>query len=225
MKHPNLTGRWKWYELSKVIPITDIKANTSMPWVKDGLSGNKDITLALMHELDELLTSAVGDWSWLQLSTNVPVTDILSNHSKPWNRRGISMRDDMTVSMMDMLDKVMTNAIRTWAWELLSRYVSIQDILFNPDKPWDKETMSMNEGMTIEHKENLDEVLTNAKYDWSWPSLSRIIPMEEIRQRPDLPWNKLSMSFNNQTHDHKWDKHLMSSSKHVTMEMVMANPD
>lgn len=247
----NAVGEWNWWHLSSRVPIGDIRARPDLPWDRYGLSQNKEMTVDVMNHLDHVMTNSAGEWDWWHLSSKVPMDEIRLHPDLPWDRRGLSQNNEITVEAMNYLDHVMTSATDEWEWWHLPSRVPIGDIRLHPDLPWDREGLSGNKDITVALMDELDEVLTSATGEWDWYDLSVHVPMEEIRLHPDLPWDAEGLSLNpGVTVDDvvylgvegdidsvvpmeeikanplwPWNRRAMSLNPRITMEMVLANPD
>ena len=232
--------QWSWYLLSIYVPIEDVLRNPEMPWSKWGLSSNRDITLDIKRRIDAIHmpnTRGMG-WDWYDLSTNVPIEDVLRNPDLPWDRRGLSKNEGITIDIKNRLDSMyMPDTGREWVWLFLSITMPIEDVLLHPDLPWNREGLSWNEGITLDAKRRLDN-MPRAREEWSWRYLSRHVPIEDVLRNPDLRWSRKGLSKNkNLTIDAKnmfddmhtpdaWEGwHWEHISRNVPIEDVPRNPD
>lgn len=140
MRLPNAVGEWNWYELSMVIPMDDIRAHPDLPWNREGLSWNKDITVEAMNKLDEVLTSATGEWEWWHLPSRVPIGDIRLHPDLPWDAEGLSLNPGITVD----------DVVHLGVEGDIDSVVSMEEIKANLLWPWSKRLMSGNPRITME---------------------------------------------------------------------------
>ena len=75
-------GKWDWIELSRVVPLSDVRKYPGLPWDKDGLSYNHTLTISDIQSLSEI----DGEWDWFWLSRVIPLSDIRRYPDLPWDR-------------------------------------------------------------------------------------------------------------------------------------------
>ena len=82
------SNHWNWFQLSKNVPIEDIRqtATSPMKWDKWWLSRNPGITME-----DVKYLPLEGMWDWETLSMEISFEDIVSNPMLPWGREQIYM--------------------------------------------------------------------------------------------------------------------------------------
>jgi hypothetical protein len=80
-----------------------------------------------------------------------------------------------------------------WNWHKISRNISMEEIINNPNEIWDKEHLSKNKNITIEV---INMNLPNSAGEWSWVFISKYISMEEIINNPNEKWYREGLSYN-----------------------------
>ena len=186
---------WNWRQLSKNIPIQEIRDNTHLPWNKQWLSRNPGIT---MGDID-ILSNASGIWPGSTLTEYLPIEDIRANTlasgtgdttlPESWDRFHLSSNVGITIEDVKYLD----NVHGIWNWALLSENLPIQDIrdtLGSRSHPWDKYGLCGKLGLTLE------DVCIWGKDEWPWYSLSQNMPIEDIRKNMSLPWIRSALTLN-----------------------------
>jgi hypothetical protein len=82
----------------------------------------------------------------------------------------------------------------------------MEDVLANPNKPWDYEMLSRNQNITLK------DILANRQIPWNYKALSWKNPnitMEIVLAYPEIPW----------------DYKVLSLNTSITLDDVLANPD
>lgn len=79
-------------------------------------------------------------------------------------------------------------------WRYISEFISMREVLLNPDEPWDLNAMSYNEDLTIDIV--IGPTLPNATGIWDWEVISEVVPLQDVRDNPDLTWNMNGLSNN-----------------------------
>lgn len=179
---------WDWFKISKAINIKEVWKYPDMPWRRDGLSCNSNITMELIDYNN--FPNATGEWSWEELSIYMSISIIVTHRDRPWNKIYMSYNPGIT---MDIIDLDFPNATGDWNWTALSSTLDINTIIKNSDRPWVKDGISSNRGITID--------IINSLYHlpgrWLWTNISSSISISEVFKYPHLPWSRNGLSYNN----------------------------
>ena len=121
------------------------------------------------------------NWNWnsLSYSSNITSEDILNNLQYPWDFKSIQFNRNLTIEMYLYL-KSINIKINCFFYPNLSRsnYIDIQDVISNPDIPWDYSNLSMNPNIT-------------------WKVISA---------HSDIPWNYDDIVYNDMSEPLKYSK-------------------
>ena len=155
---PNATGEWNWYEISMYIDVQEVINNPHREWNRYALSWNDNMTRDIAQSL--ILPNATDRWDFdnIDYKSNRPLNmqEVILQPDKVWNRSNLSMRDGITVHLVDTL--VLPNAIQEWNWRSISEKVPIQDVLQYPDRPWSRYGLSSNKEITIDTINKIDNL-------------------------------------------------------------------
>ena len=75
-----------------------------------------------------------GKWSWVNLSSVIPLVDVRRYLDLPWNKGGLSRNPTLTIDDIQSL-KIKNGK---WDWYEISRVIPIVNVMRYPDLPWDK---------------------------------------------------------------------------------------
>jgi len=100
-----------------------------------------------------------------------------------------------------------------WDWSNLSEHIDMKYVRENPLRPWCRQGLSRNKGLTVDDIDNL--VLPYATGDWDWEYISDHIDIREVRANPLRSWNIQSLSRNRGLTVHDVD--LLSIGAHMTL--------
>lgn len=127
-------------------------------------------------------------WDWSSLSLHVPLPDIMANLHMPWDWDLVLGNETLTIKDIRRIQTF--HQLRdSDFWDISSSNgITFPDILANPDIPWDFETVSCNQNVTIE------QVLHYNKLGWIWNNLSRCAKITNFDYT--LPWDWKTLSLN-----------------------------
>lgn len=207
---------WKWDIISYNISIEDVRKYPNMPWNLNALSQKSDLTV---NDIDNLvLPNAVGKWNWGHISWSINSDEVMNNLNKPWNIHYLSKNPTLKdISILDRIPKPSINDPRIFLIKgnninntyreysindvrqnihcpfkmyIMTKSIHINDIVSNPDIPWDIHSLTFNPTLTVEFIKN------NPNYIWNWIEISSNISMEEVRNNITMPWKKIGLSHN-----------------------------
>jgi uncharacterized protein (UPF0147 family) len=120
---------WNWYLISMNTKMEDVINNPNLPWYKNYLSLNQNITIEVIRTY--LLNPIVEwEWSWELISKYISIDEIINNPNEKWHEpalieRGIiSRRSSLSYSILDVIKKIYASIptyIRIWLWKIMSR--------------------------------------------------------------------------------------------------------
>lgn len=182
------TTDWKY--LSSHVPMHDVRRNPNLPWDREGLSCNKELTI---NDIDNLIMpNAGGRWNWSDISIYINIEEVRQHPNKTWNRFGLSFNETLTVDDVDNL--ILPNADREWDWMNISRSINIDEVIEYPDKPWDREDLSLNKNIMMYIVDDLD--MPNAVGRWHYAYLSEHLHIYDIMLYSNRPWNNGNLMSN-----------------------------
>lgn len=162
-------------------------------------------------------------------SATLDINEIRNNNTLPWNREYLSMNEGIT--MKDVLELPLPNAIGKWNFKFLSKVLSMQDIKEHRFYEWDRDNILENKNFDMSI---VDIEFPNITSDWNWEKVSRKATLEIVRLYPHYKWMKsiliLGCYFNidmvyinmpNAIDDWSWE--LISQS--VTMDVVLEHKE
>lgn len=162
----------------------------------------------------------------------ISIDDILASLHLPWpfeqiyHKRNITIQDLLKPIPKDKKGKPLWK----WDWPILSSFIiHINDILANPQLPWDYGCVSSNRYLTFKH------VLDNKDLNWDWKMISYHAKMS-MRDILDNRYEKYyvkGLSYNRSLHiddilahpEFKWDMHYVSYNKSITIDHILKNLD
>lgn len=167
------------------------------------------------NELIKLLTIFPNvNWKWdaISCNPNINMRYISKNINKfdnCWDK--ICMNPNLT---MKFIRKNINNIV--WHYASKNSAITLQNIISNPDLPWDYEGLSNNPNMKLSY------VLKHLDEDWNWYYLSRNkgISIYEIEKHPELPWNKNGICQNPTLNI----EYVLKYSKDMNFTLVSENP-
>ena len=129
-----------------------------------------------------------GKWSWLALSSVVPLVDVRRYPNLPWDKWGLSRNPTLTIHDIQSLSEIDGE----WDWYEISRVIPIVDVMRYPDLPWDKKGLSQNPTLSVDDIQSLQI----KDGEWDWYKISDTISMDEVCKNPNLPWDSEGLSWN-----------------------------
>jgi hypothetical protein len=88
----------------------------------------------------------------------------------------------------------MPNAVGDWDWNLISSYISLEQVRRYPHLCWNRMGLSVNPTLTIDDILYLQ--MPNAVGDWDWWIISSHIPIVSIYVHSNIIWNRDRLSEN-----------------------------
>lgn len=259
----NLDKPWNWNALSMSKNITfDIIKGTLGSGVRDSrimwsweyVCRNPNIVWENILELIEVLgihddSVGVGDgggrsgcllWSHISWYKGIPIEYIFENAERKWNWYALSGNENITIEYArfyrdktnGMLD--INLVYDTWVRLSKNKVFTWQDVIDNPDIPWDYRGLSYNPNITW------DIILENIDKPWSWFMLSykkgltadivkKCIDKEwhiyGIYRQDNMDWDTLQRLFSGGSERWHWSWHAASASPSVTCDIVRDNID
>lgn len=203
--------RWDWDKISTVIDPIEILLHPTLPWSRQGLSRNPKLSVALIERLDqcsECFTDPDNQWDWPEISYRAKMSDVLAHPNIPWYlpgslgnlwtgpaRTGLSNNPRLTVAVIDRLGRNRDG----WDWAAISRTININEVLENPELPWDSDALLDNPGINPRIIFELEEYI-NFGYE---------LENEEVRTLSRDP---------NRVRD--WDRWYLSNNPDLTLEYM-----
>jgi hypothetical protein len=139
------------------------------------------------------MSNAVEEWQWDFISRAIDIRAVIDHPDRTWNREWLSMNKEITIDLIDNLE--LPNAVDDeWCWRFISQYIDIKEVYDHPDRPWDKDGLSRNKGITIDLIDNL--VMSNVVEEWNWDLLQERCPITDYIRYPDKKWSKEVLSRN-----------------------------
>jgi hypothetical protein len=155
--NPNLP--WDWYQLAMFADMKTILSRPDIPWDYDALSWDPSITWEYIISRPDI------KWMRRGLSSNrsIPIQKIVENlnigdDNWDWDIEELTYR--ATMSEIKKYPEVQ------WSWKVKSRTASWEDIIGNPDVPWDWDCISANPYITW------DIIANNQDKPWNWKIIS-----------------------------------------------------
>lgn len=97
-----------------------------------------------------------------QIHKTTDFKTIIKYNNFSWNKSYLSYSSLLTVSDID--NPITEKWKGEWNWYDISHYINIQEVINNPNKPWDRYSLSFNKGITLDIAENL--VMPYATHSW-----------------------------------------------------------
>jgi hypothetical protein len=146
MNLPNSMYVWNWDLISRHISLEDIVNNPNERWNRREISTNISKRSVMCLDVIKIrLPNSVGDWNWETLSMSVSMPTLLKYYYYPWILRLIPIS---TLSDMNRLT-CLTQSRGIWDYSYISKYIIQEDVINNPNLPWDKECLSSNKNITL----------------------------------------------------------------------------
>ena len=105
-------GEWDWIELSRVVPLVDVRRYPDLPWNKKGLSQNPTLTIDDIQSLSEI----DGQWNWHAISSKIPITYVYTHLNLMWNRDRLSRNKDIRVSDLIAWRELPPSIYKRWQY-------------------------------------------------------------------------------------------------------------
>ena len=125
---------WDWTELSRNVPIQDIKSHPEYPWDWSAVSSRWNV------DIDMIVQNGNKNWNWTVLCAmgcwDLTLGDVLANPSLPWDY-------DMLTARLPA-DQLFGDQIISWDWYWL-RYnmsVTFRHVIDHPEVAWDFSVLS-----------------------------------------------------------------------------------
>ena len=201
------------------------------PNLRKQLSKNPNITLQMVLEDIKRNPSKRNQWNPRLLSCYIPVKDLFAH--------GFDLSEDPDeLSLFGRVDieTIINTPSYPWNWNELSmnKHITLDDIAAHPELPWNYRTMLYNRNFKLHPI--VFEHLTPGTYE----NLSRKATLEQLEQRPDIPWThaclespfikdkqKLKELF--EKHDRLFSKHYISRNPNPNFqdlyELFGTDPD
>ena len=105
-------GKWDWIELSRVVPLVDVRKYPGLPWRKEGLSSNPTLTVDDIQSLSEI----DGQWDWNEISSKIPITYVYTHLNLMWNRDRLSRNKDIRVGDLIAWRELPPSIYKRWQY-------------------------------------------------------------------------------------------------------------
>jgi hypothetical protein len=160
---------WSWSMLSGGLPFEVIQEHPDLHWDSRGMSANPTL------DLDYVLASPDKEWLYPNICRyNQNVNTILRDASM-WQKLDgfdqdfdfwwyVSFNKHITI---EIIKKYADTYKYNLDWGYVSRIIPLNDMLANPDLPWDYTSLSYNPTLQLEF------VLKNRDVVWDWPKVSQ----------------------------------------------------
>ena len=153
---------------------------------------------------------------------------VTSMHQVDWNLTLLSPETHISISFI--LEKM---KIHKFNWHTISsnKYLTMRDVEFWPQIPWDYKGICFNPNLDIYHiKKFYQEGKT---MDWKAISKHRKVTMNDIKENPDLPWEvegicqnpNIKSAFISSNPAMKWNYMLLSANPGIRLRFVFKNLD
>ena len=185
-------GNWNWSELSRVIPLVDIRRYPHLPWNKEGLSRNSTLTVYDIFYFK--LADGTESFNWYIISTIISLDQVRKNPNLPWSREGLSWNNNMLIDDITDLDTRCPNLFGNWNWNHISSHISIRQVRKSSNLRWKRSYLSNSIGLTMDDVLHLS--LPNAIGDWNWDDIYLSIPIINVYTHPNIVWNRDKLSRN-----------------------------
>ena len=105
-------GKWDWTELSRVVPLVDVRRYPHLPWDKKGLSRNPTLTIDDIQSLSDI----DGQWNWTEISRRVPIIDVYRYPNLKWNRDRLSRNKNIRIGDLIAWHEIVPSIYRRWQY-------------------------------------------------------------------------------------------------------------
>ena len=105
-------GKWDWTELSRVVPLVDVRRYPHLPWDKKGLSRNPTLTIDDIQSLSD----KDGEWNWFLISSVIPIIDVYKYSNLKWNRDRLSANKDIRVGDLIAWREIVPSMYKRWQY-------------------------------------------------------------------------------------------------------------
>lgn len=182
--------KWEWHLISQYINCNEVETSTYQTWDRYGLSLNNTIK-SEMFSKRFIMPNAIGKWDWDFISASISKKEIYRN---PWilEHLNIKIEENPDVEMWMIDQKGLRDQLTRW--DLLSQNLPIEDIINNPQLPWDLTYLSLNRHADLNKLKNFK--MSKSKGKWSWVNASQVINMAYIRKNSKSQWSKFGLSRN-----------------------------
>ena len=108
-----------------------------------------------------------GKWSWVDISENIPISDVYRYPYEKWDRTGLSLNKDISIDIIHNL--VLPNTTNDWDWYWISENIEVLDVYKHPYETWDRYGLSCNKDLSIDDIYRLD---LRMRYDYRQYTIS-----------------------------------------------------
>ncbi len=145
------------------------------------------------------------DWEKISEKDTVTWETVKSHPELFWSFDGLSSNDNVT------LEIIKDNLHLPWEWYLISQRKSVtwETVEENPELPWNYRCLLRNSNTMLQainycdleeqiewyrmsRKVHFSIIKENLGYNWDWDgvTLNKSVTIEDIKNNPNLPWNK-----------------------------------
>ena len=166
-------GEWDWIELSRVVPLVDVRRYPHLSWDKEGLSSNPTLTV---HDIQSLQLKK-GKLCWSEMTNVLPsakarenldlshvISDILG---LPLDNEGLL--ENLSLELHDM--KYLLQDVDGWQdWNWISSVVPIIDVYTHSNLKWNRAGLSRNKDIRVGDLIAWHEIPPSIYKRWQYPS-------------------------------------------------------
>ena len=166
-------GKWDWTELSRGIPLVEVRRYPHLPWDIDALSHNPTLTV---HDIQSLQIKD-GEWSWSEMTNVLPsakarenldlshvISDILG---LPLDNEGLL--ENLSLELHDM--KYLLQDVDGWQdWNWISSVVPIIDVYTHSNLKWNRAGLSRNKDIRVGDLMAWNEIPPSIYKRWQYPT-------------------------------------------------------
>lgn len=126
-------------------------------------------------------------------SAHIDLEEVYKDPHRIWCVRSLCMNPSITLADIHRFKEILVHHKDRWKISTISEYIRISEVIAHPEYPWDKSSLSNNQGICT------DVVLMdlpNATGEWDWRSISKYISEKDVLEHLDLPWYRPALSSN-----------------------------
>jgi len=205
--------KFQGFSLSEYYIYTDIEELIKNNVSEIFISGHPDLTL------DIILKYPNRKWDWNQVSLNIKTPYFeLEKHDFPWKTNFLKINKNQkppNEKYNISFEYLVENSTKKWPWSLFSDKFSLEQILSEPNLPWNWEVLSSRNPNITQILDNIDkpwnfqEIALSENIDYNdfieynflWKNVSRkrktIIRICDVANYPNYNWNFYSLSLSN----------------------------
>lgn len=223
------------------VKMPTIRLHKNKKWNLEHLSHNRHLSIDDMIWINENCPFAIGEINVDVVKSHILYDDLKKYPGLGYNRgnlhgtflyAGVPFLENIkwVEENCDILDGV-------WDWKYISGYVTIDDVLNNPQYPWSREGLSGNPGLKVTDILKIDKYCKNATGQWDIEKISMSIDLptfaENVNLSLSLPHasinNTLTIDAYNKINDSDiamigdWDWNLIS--EYIDYSEVLKHPD